>query len=78
MAVYRLVGLDRSLSYDDFFCLWLNTDSANHTTDFHNAVSTAVGCGQSKMPAHWITAAVKGTSGIHQWKNWDWERTMKS
>lgn len=77
MKVYRWTGIDnRTLSYDDFFCLWLNVEDATGSDNFHNAVSTSVALGKGRIPKAWIESAVQGTSGVHQWKNWDNLRLM--
>jgi hypothetical protein len=72
MRVYRWTGIDnRTLSFEDFFALWLSVESATGADNFNAAVATAVGHGRGRLPKSWIEAAVQGTSEVHQWKNWD-------
>ena len=77
MRVYRIVGLDnRTLTYDEFFGLWLNVEGAIQSGNFHSAVAGSVASGRSKMPREWIEAAVQGTSGVQEWRNWDTMRLL--
>lgn len=77
MKVYRWTGIDnRTLTYDQFFQLWLNVDDTAAADNFNQAVAGSVAIGNHKLPRQWIAAAVDGESDVSEWRNWDTMRLL--